>query len=157
MVATTNHAKEPFRVRKTGYAFLPHTTDAYIEAVGGTLEEAMQFAGMALVDTMCVIDSISPLVAEKIEASGCDEVTLLYDWLESILLKFELEGQVFSKFKVAPIVRSEIGLRATAEVTGEKYDRQKHGTKVEVKAVTYHKMEVRREDSYTILRFILDL
>lgn len=144
-------------MRRTGYAFLPHTTDAYIEAVGGTFEEAMQFAGMALVDTMCVIDSISPLVAEKIEASGRDEVTLLYDWLESILLKFELEGQVFCEFKVAPIVRSEIGLRATGEGTGEKYDRRKHGTKVEVKAVTYHKMEVQREDSYTILRFILDL
>jgi len=125
--------------------------------VGETLEEALQFAGMALIDTMCSIDSISPKVTEQIEANGRDEITLLYDWLESILLKFELEAHVFSEFKVAPVVKSEIGLRATAEVAGEKYDRQKHGTKVEVKAVTYHKMEVRREDSYTILRFILDL
>jgi len=157
MVANTNRTKEPFPVRKTGYAFLPHTTDAFVEAVGTTLEEAMQFAGMALIDTMCTINSISPIIIEKIEASGRDEVTLLYDWLESILLKFELEGQVYSEFKVAPIVKSRAGLHATAEVAGEKYDRQKHGTKVEVKAVTYHKMEVRREDSSTILTFILDL
>jgi SHS2 domain-containing protein len=149
--------KEPFPVRKIGYVFLPHTTDAYIEAVGATLEEAMQFAGMALIDTMCSINSILPRINEQIEASGHDEVALLYDWLESILLKFDLEGHVYSKFKVLPIAKSEAGLRAIAEVSGEKYDRQKHGAKVEVKAVTYHKMEVLREDSWTILRFILDL
>jgi SHS2 domain-containing protein len=157
MVATTNLVKRPLLMKKIGYVFLPHTTDAYIEAVGGTLEEAMQFAGMALVDTMCVIDSISPLATMMIEASGRDEVTLLYDWLESILLKFELGGFVYSAFKLAPIVRSESGLRATAEATGERYDRKKHGTKVEVKAVTYHRMEVQREEGFTILRFILDL
>jgi SHS2 domain-containing protein len=157
MVANTNCAKRPFPVRKTGYTFLPHTTDAYVEAVGTTLEEAMQFAAMALIDTMCTIDSISPRITERIEASGHDEVTLLYDWLESIILKFDLERRVYSKFKVAPIARSSLGLRAKAEVSGESYDRQKHGAKVEVKAVTYHRMEVLREKNFTILRFILDL
>jgi SHS2 domain-containing protein len=146
-----------FSVPKSGYAFLPHTTDAYIEAVGATLEEAMQFAGMALTDTMCAIGSISPLLTDRIEASGHDEITLLYDWLESILLRFDLDSKVYSRYKVAPLARSTGGLRASADVSGEKYDRQKHGSKVEVKAVTYHKMEVVREGGSTIVRFILDL
>jgi SHS2 domain-containing protein len=144
-------------VPKSGYAFLTHTTDAYIEAIGATFEEALQYAGMALVDTMCAIGSITPRVTEQITASGRDEVTLLYDWLETILLKFELHGQVYSKFTVAPIARSESNLHAIAEASGEKYDRRKHSGKVEVKAVTYHRMEVLREDGSTILRFILDL
>jgi SHS2 domain-containing protein len=144
-------------VRKTGYTFLPHTTDAYIEAVGATLEEAMQFAGMALIDTMCSIESIEPIITEQVETSGRDEVTLLYDWLECILLKFDLEGKVYSRFKVAAVYRSAVGLSVTAEISGEKYDRKKHGAKVEVKAVTYHKMEVLREGNSAVLRFILDL
>lgn len=142
---------------KTGYTFLPHTTDAYIEAVGATLEEAMQFAGMALIDTMCSIESIEPTVTEQVETSGRDEVTLLYDWLERILLKFDLEGKVYSRFRVAPISKSAAGLSATAEISGEKYDRKKHDAKVEVKAVTYHRMEVLREGNSATLRFILDL
>ena len=142
---------------KSGYAFLPHTTDAYIEAVGATLEEAMQFAGMALTDTMCTLGSISPILIERIEASGRDEITLLYDWLESILLRFELDGKVYSSYRMVPLTRSPAGLRVSAEVSGEKYDRQKHGSKVEVKGVTYHKMEVIREEGSTIVRFILDL
>jgi SHS2 domain-containing protein len=140
-----------------GYSFLPHTTDAYVESVGATMEEAMQFAAMALVDTMCNIDSISFKITDRIEVSGRDEVTLLYDWLESILLKFDLNGRVYSRFKIGPIIRSSSGLRAIAEVSGENYDRQRHGAKVEVKAVTYHKMEVLREDASTVVRFILDL
>jgi SHS2 domain-containing protein len=144
-------------VPKSGYTFLPHTTDAYIEAVGTTLEEALQFAGMALTDTMCAIGSISPTLTEEIEASGRDEITLLYDWLESILLRFDLDCKVYSKFNVAPVLKSPAGLHASAEVSGEKYDRQRHGTKVEVKAVTYHRMEVIRENNSTIVRFILDL
>jgi SHS2 domain-containing protein len=144
-------------VRKTGYSFLPHTTDAYIEAVGATLEEAMQFAGMAVTDTMCSIGSISPVIIDQVEASGRDEFTLLYDWLEAILLKFDLEGKVYSEFRVAPISRSLSRLTATAEISGEQYDKRKHNAKVEVKAVTFHKMEVAHEDSSVILRFILDL
>jgi SHS2 domain-containing protein len=144
-------------VRKTGYYLLPHTTDAYIEAVGATLEEAMQFAGIALIDTICNVNSVSPVITEHIEASGDDEVALLHDWLESILLKFELEHWVFSEFKIAPIVKSEAVYRTVAKAFGEKYDKEKHGAKVEVKAATYHKMVVLREEGSTIVQFILDL
>ena len=144
-------------MRKTGYTLLPHTTDAYIEAVGVTLEEAMQFAGIALIDTICNVNSVSPAITEHIEASGDDEVALLHDWLESILLKFELERWVFSEFKIAPVVKSETVYRTVAQAFGEKYDKKKHGTKVEVKAATYHKMVVLREEGLTIVRFILDL
>jgi len=144
-------------VPKPSYRSLPHTTDAYIEAAGATLEEALQFAGMALTDTMCDVDSISPKLTDRIEASGRDEITLLYDWLESILLRFDLDHKVYSRFNVAPLTRSAAGLSANAEASGEMYDRQKHGSKVEVKAVTYHKMEVVRENNSTMVRFILDL
>jgi SHS2 domain-containing protein len=157
MAATTTRVRRSNPVRRTGYSLLPHTTDAYIEAVGATLEEAMQFAGLALIDTICNVNSVTPLATEHIEVSGDDEVALLHDWLECILLKFELERWVFSGFKIAPIVKSEAAFHAVAEAFGEKYDGKKHGTKVEVKAATYHKMVVLREEGSTILRFILDL
>ena len=157
MAATTIHARRDIPVRKPGYTLLPHMTDAYIEAVGTTLEEAMQFAAVALIDTICNVNSVSPILSEHIEASGDDEVALLYDWLESILLKFELERWVFSEFKIAPIVKSGTAFRTVAQGFGEKYDKWKHGTKVEVKAATYHRMVVLREEGSTIVRFILDL
>ncbi len=139
------------------YEYLPHTTDAFIEARGATLERAFESAGLALFDTMCNVKSISHKLTDQLEFSGKDEISLLYDWLESLLLKFDLDEKVYSRFEVSPVMKSETMMKAKAHVSGEKYDRNKHGAKVEVKAVTYHKMEIRKADSGTVLRFILDL
>jgi len=140
-----------------GYKLLPHTTDAYIQATGSTLEEAFEYAGMALFDTMCDLKHISPDLVENVEVSAADEVTLLHNWLESLLLKFELEGKVYSRFKVTLNRRPSKRLQANAKIYGEPYERRKHGAKVEVKAVTVHKMEISRNGDMTTLRFILDL
>jgi SHS2 domain-containing protein len=139
-----------------GYTFLPHTTDAYVQATGSTLEEAFEYAAMALFDTMCDLKEISPEHAESVEVRGADEVALLHNWLESLLLKFELEGKVFSRFEVT-LTRLPNLLQANAQIYGERYKKQKHGAKVEVKAVTVHRMEVVRSAPMTSVRYILDL
>jgi SHS2 domain-containing protein len=144
-------------VSTPGYTLLPHTTDAYIQATGSTLEEALEFAAMALFDTMCDLTSISTERVENVKVTAPDEVTLLHNWLETLLLKFELEHKVFSKFKVTLDRSLSNRIQATAKVYGETYKRQKHGAKVEVKAVTLHKIEAVHGDDAVILRFILDL
>ncbi len=141
----------------SGFEILPHTTDAYLQATGSTFEEALEYAGMALFDTMCNLKSISHVRVDDIEVTGTDEVRLLYDWLESLLLKFELERKVYSKFQVTLTRRPSNDLQVNAKLYGEAYDKRKHGAKVEVKAVTLHKMEVSRNGAMTTLRFILDL
>lgn len=150
-------SKRLFVVPAPRYEFLPHTTDAYIEAAGSTLEEALEYAGMALFDTMCDLKAISPERVENVEVTGVDPVALLHNWLESLLLKFELERKVYSKFKVTLTERPSRILQANAKIYGEPYDRRKHGAKVEVKAVTLHRMEVARNGAGVTLRFILDL
>jgi SHS2 domain-containing protein len=156
MVANTK-LYEDSSLPNASYEFLPHTTDAYIEARGATLERAFESAGLALFDTMCDVKKVSHEVTDQLEFSGTDEIRLLYDWLESLLLRFDLDGKVYSEFHVAPITKSEATIRASANLSGEKYDRSRHGAKVEVKAVTYHKMEIQKANSSTVLRFILDL
>jgi len=143
-------------VQEAGYRSLPHTTDAYIEAVGPTFEKALENAASALFDTMCDLATISATLDEKLTVEGADKLELLYNWLESLLLKFELERKVYNGFQVS-LTTVPQGLRITAKIEGEPFVRAKHGAKVEVKAVTYHRMEAYQEDGKTILRFILDL
>ena len=83
------------------YKFLPHTTDAYIEATGRSFEEALENAGLALFETMCNINSIEQKLDDLIVVDGDDKVDLLFSWLEALLLKFELEQKVYSAFEVA--------------------------------------------------------
>jgi len=142
---------------KEGYTFLQHTTDAYIEVKAGTLERAFELAGRALFDTMCNIDSVEAAVTEEIAASGRDKIDLLYGWLEALLLKFELEGKVYSKFAMHPIGKFGEDMSVQGEIGGEQYDRKKHGSKVEVKAVTYHNMDIVEDPSGVRLTYLLDL
>lgn len=139
-----------------GYKLLPHTTDAYIESSGATLEEAFSNAGLALFDTMCDLRSITEQLSETISVEGGDELALLYNWLESLLLKFELERKVYGRLQVSLTIEPS-ALRITAKAYGELFDRKKHHAKVEVKAVTFHKMEVSQEGGAAVVRFILDL
>jgi SHS2 domain-containing protein len=144
-------------VPSAGYEFLPHTTDAYIQANASTFEEALAYAGMALFDTMCDVKAILPEQVDDVQATGADEVALLYNWLEALLLKFELECKVYSKFEVTLMKTPSKEFKVIAKAFGEAWVKEKHGAKVEVKAVTYHKMEVLHNGAATTLRFILDL
>jgi SHS2 domain-containing protein len=140
-----------------GYKFLPHVTDAYVQAAGNTIEEAFAYAAIALIDTMCNATAVVGSINEALHVEAPDEVILLHSWLELLLLKFELEHRVFSSFDMLRITRQDGTLLLDAKGSGEIYDKEKHGAKVEVKAVTLHRMEVLRGNRLTIVRFILDL
>ena len=140
-----------------GYKFLPHTTDAYVEAVGMNIEEAFTYAAIALIDTMCNAASVACSLNEEMHVEGSDEIILLYNWLELLLLKFDLEEKVFSTFAALRITPQDSKLTLDTTASGEKYDRLKHGAKLEVKAVTLHRMEILRKEPLTIAHFILDL
>jgi len=139
------------------YEFLEHVSDAYIAAYGKTLEEAFQNAAEAMFQTMIETRTVSLTLEEMVTAEGRDREALLYNWLETLLLKFDMEGKVYSKFEVEKIEKrnSEFALKAT--VRGELYDADKHRPKVEVKAVTYHQMKIEEQNGSYRLKFILDL
>jgi SHS2 domain-containing protein len=140
-----------------GFRFLDHMTDAFIEAWGPTIERAFAQAGIALVETMVNTDKITPRATENITVQGHDEKELLYNWLEAILLKFEIDGEALGKFDVQSIQYPGEDLKLTGTVRGEPYDPGKHGRKIEVKGVTYHQMLIQREKDRVLIRFLLDL
>ncbi len=86
-----------------------------------------------------------------------DQYALLYNWLEALLVKFETEGMLYSKFEITDWKETEETFKFKAKVWGEKYDPQKHPQKVGVKAVTYHRMMIIREKESAVLEFILDI
>jgi len=143
--------------RKRGFEFLEHTADAYIAAYGEDLAEAFENAALALFETMTDTESVKPANERTITAKGEDKQALLYNWLERLLVLFEVERMLFSKFRVSKIQKNEEGFRFEAKAYGEPYDPQRHRQKVGVKAVTYHRMEVNEALSGVVLRFILDI
>jgi SHS2 domain-containing protein len=137
-----------------GYRFLDHMTDAVIEAHGDSLEDAFEQAAMGLVDTMVDIQGVRPEMTVEIEAEGHDLESLLFDWLDKVMLLLVADGMAMSDFA---ITIDGYTLKGTAR--GEKLDLARHKYKVEIKAVTYHEMSVVRHDDGrgVTVRFLLDL
>ncbi len=139
------------------FEFLEHTADVYIRTHGKTMEEAYENAALALFEVMTDVGKIAATQAEIVEVEAEDQYALLYDWLEALLVKFETENMLYSKFQITNWKETEENFKFKAKIWGEKFDPQKHPQKVGVKAVTYHRMVVIREVDRVILEFILDI
>ncbi|MEM2108019.1 MAG: archease [Candidatus Bathyarchaeia archaeon] len=139
------------------FEFLEHTADVYIAAYGGTMEEAYENAALAMFEVMTDTEKVAPAIEETVEVEAEDEYALLYSWLETLLVKFETQSMLYSKFKIAGIEETSVGFKIKAKVWGEKFQQGKHAQKVAVKAVTYHRMMVIKEIEKVTLEFILDI
>ncbi len=142
---------------KMKFKFLEHRADVYIAAYGKTLEGAFENAALATFETMTETRKVKPKLEETVEVEGFDEKALLYNWLETLLVKFDITEMLYSKFKIEPIKRTEKGFRLKAKIQGERFNPKKHPQKVGVKAVTYHRMEITKKPNEITVKLILDI
>jgi SHS2 domain-containing protein len=139
------------------FEFLEHTADVYIAAYGKDLAEAFENAALATFETMTDTENVKPINEKTVEAKGKDKQSLLYNWIEQLLVLFELERTLFSKFKIQKIQKDEAGYDLKAKAYGEPYNPKRHKQKVEIKAITYHRMEIHEAPGKVTIKFILDI
>jgi SHS2 domain-containing protein len=139
------------------YNILDHTADVKIEVFARTLEEAFEVAGQALVETMTELSKVEAKERRSITVTGEDLYALLYEWIEALIVLFDAEGLIFSRFTVYKIEQRTNEWHLTSEVRGETFDIDRHPQGTEVKAITYAEMEIQKEESHVRLQFVLDI
>ncbi|MBC7081687.1 MAG: archease [Thermoplasmatales archaeon] len=134
------------------YKIIDHTADIGIEAYGKTLEEAFENTAKGMFSIITNGEKIEGKIEKKIEINreGDDEM-LLVDWLSELIYLHDVEKLVFGDFKV------KINDKLEAIAYGEKYDRSKHGYGIEIKAVTYHMLEIKRNKKGFVIRVLFDI
>lgn len=123
------------------FEIIEHTADVGIRAYGKSLAECFENAakGMfAIITDGSKIDSIGEY---RIELKSNTLEELLVDWLSELLFLNSAYNLVFGEFKVN---LDEENAKLSADVFGEEYKREKHGYGVEIKAVTYHMLEIKK-------------
>ncbi len=130
------------------YEVLGHTADAGVKAYGETLSELFENAALGMFSLICSPEKVRALDAHEIALTADDDETLLVDWLTELLYLHETEGVLFSEFRVQ---MEEGGLRAVAR--GEALDAGRHELKMNVKAVTYHQLEINEAEGYLTVLF----
>jgi SHS2 domain-containing protein len=130
------------------------TADTAFVAYGKYLNELFANAALAMFEVMIDTSQIKPKVKKEIKINGNDLQSLMFNWLNGLLVFVDSESLAFSKFDVKI---DEKKLRLEAICRGEKIDQKKHETRTAVKATTYHKMEIKKVKDRWQAQVILDI
>lgn len=135
------------------YELINHTADIGIKVYGKSLNELFENAGLAMFEIIAWLKKIKKkhIIEFKVEANSFEE--LMQAWLSQLLLKFNLEKFLFVEFKVRKICKNYL----FAEAYGEIFNPLKHKLKREIKLVTYHQLELKKENNIYQMQIIFDL
>lgn len=137
------------------FEYFDVTADIGFYAFGKNLNEAFENAGLAIFNIISNTDNINPQKSIEFEITSEDEVSLLYDYLEELLFYHEVEFMLFSEF-IIEIEKTDDDYHLKAIIKGEDINWDKHERDCEIKAITFHQMEVNISDDVW-LKAIVDL
>ncbi|HVP78801.1 MAG TPA: archease [Thermodesulfobacteriota bacterium] len=135
------------------FEILDHTADIGIVVHGENLKTLFENAGEAFFHLITDLRKVRRRVERRVNIGGESLDRLMVDWLSELLYLHDVENLLFKGFDVDSV--GQEGLKAT--VKGESFREGVHVIKTEVKAVTYHQIEVRRENGGWRAQVILDL
>lgn len=92
-----------------------------------------------------------------VEVSAHDMPTLLVDFLNEVLFMFSSEGLIARGMNDLKIESGPEGYRLKVRMRCERYNPAVHGALKEVKAVTFHRLEVRSDPGNAFARVIFDM
>ena len=137
------------------YEFFDHTADTMFRAYGKTLEEAFANAALATFAIMTDVEKIAPKKEKTIEVSAKKKESLLYDFLEHLIVLVDTEAFLLSKVKKIQITEKNGAYHLEATVAGDNADDYEILT--HVKAVTYSDMFIKEEKNLVTIQVVHDL
>ena len=141
------------------FEFLDHTADVAVRVRSRDAEELFCDAASAVVAILLDLKSSEALVARssiplRLEAE--DPEALLVDFLNELIFLFDTTGFVARDLKVTSVhLQSPAHLHGHLE--GETFDPARHQAKTEIKAATFHGLELRQGSGWLEVEIIFDL
>jgi protein archease len=136
-----------------GFDLIDHPADLGIEARGKTMAQAFEQAATGLMSVILDLSSVEALVSRELTLEASDLEHLVVKWLAEVLYLYDGGKFVSKEFSVIEL-RGDC-LRAT--VLGETFVAEKHVTRLDVKAVTYHQLLVEETNAACRIRVFLDI
>lgn len=126
-----------------GWSIVEHTADVGLRIWGRTAAELFEFAGRGLLQLMMSDPgSVNPAEDREIVLEASDLEEGLVSLLQEMIYRFEVERFVP---RVVEITKLELP-RITGRIRGERFDSSRHEARMDIKAATYHALEIRRTE-----------
>jgi len=129
--------------KKKPYTLLDHTSDLRIRITGESQADLFQKAGLALADLICDPNTLTPAEALTIEIEGDDPADLMVNYLRELLYQWTGNEKLIKMVYILDL--SDTAL--SARIVTTRYAPRHHTILNEIKAVTYHQIEVIPTDS----------
>jgi len=139
--------------RSTLFTFVDHTADLGITVTGLDPKDLFEKAAHSMMRIMIEERPSGKTSSLQLSVSGEDYADLMVRWLGEILYLFQGEGKVVTCIEICSITQSHIN--ATLQTVP--FNPKQHEVSAEIKAVTYHRIEVVCENGRWKATIIFDL
>ncbi|MEK6813100.1 MAG: archease [Nanoarchaeota archaeon] len=139
------------------YVFLPDIAiaDIAFDAYGKNEEQLLQHAAEALLEMMVDVKTVNATTKKMITLENEKLDALLFDFLNEIVFLKDKDYLVFKTITVT--LKKNKEYRLTAALEGEEINPEKHDLGNDVKAITMHLFEVKKEKDYWKARVVVDI
>jgi len=137
----------------TPFTFLDHTADLGIMVTGSDLRDLFEKAAHSMMQIMIEERPAGKTSSLQLSVNGEDYADLMVRWLGEILYLFQGEGKVVTCTEISSITQSHIN--STLQTVP--FNPKQHEVLAEIKAVTYHRIEVVCENGRWKATIIFDL
>jgi len=134
------------------FEVIDHTADIGIIAYGSDLHELFANAARGMFSLLLEIETVAPREERFVEVEGIDLEGLLISWLNELLYLYTAEGLALSQFDIMELADG----RLRARVRGERADPSRHHPHLDIKAATYHQLEIKGDGTWSA-RIIFDI
>jgi len=135
------------------FRFLDHTADLGILVYGKDLRELFTNAGEAFFTIITDLQMVRESTERTIQIESSNLEDLMVNWLGELLYLHDVDGLLFKSFSIDELRDGTMRARARGEV----FQEERHVIKTEIKAVTYHQIQVKEERGRWRARIIFDL
>ena len=138
---------------KNAFDIIDHVADVGITAYGEDMKQLFANAALALFSLITDVQSVKERLQHRVEINSENRDNLLIEWLNELIYLFDAEHLLFSQFEIESLNNNQ--LKATCH--GEEFDPTRHRIKIDVKAATYHMLEVTQDSKGYKAQVIFDI
>ena len=129
------------------------TADLLVAATGKTLGEAFAQIAFGMFNMMSPLEGIKEVEEFTLDAQGTDLESLLFNLMDEFLFITDVE---FLIPKTIQVTVDHENFSASAVCMGERFSAATHEVGIQIKAVTYHMMEIKETSDGWYVRMVFD-
>jgi SHS2 domain-containing protein len=136
---------------------IDHTGDIGLRVTAPTLPRLFERAAEGTFRVLTDLAAVRPDEDTSFSVEGRDREALMVRWLSALNYRHTVDHQLYCAFAVEQIAETADGVALTATARGEAIDPARHTVYTEIKAVTFHGMEIRETDPGWTVQVIFDM